>query len=143
MRSKLFTILVLMAVLFSGVLVQGDTQAATGDPVLINELLASHSGTDDTEFVEFYGTPGYSLSGLSFIVVEGDAFDPGRIDRRFDFKPFHQIGSNGFFLYGNCGGLSANYGEVPDASLFTNYFENSSLNVDSSFLYFMLAYTFF
>jgi predicted extracellular nuclease len=103
--------------------------AATGDPALINEILASHSGTDNTEFVELYGTPGYSLEGLSLIVVEGDAFDPGRIDRRFDFKPFHEIGPNGFFLFGNCGGLDENYSAVPDASLSNNYFENSSFTV--------------
>ncbi len=47
--------------------------AATGDPVLINEVLASHTGTDDTEYVELYGDPGLSLEGLSLIVVEGDS----------------------------------------------------------------------
>jgi predicted extracellular nuclease len=104
-------------------------EAVNPGDVVINEVLASHSGTDDTEFVELFGTPGYSLSGLSLIVVEGDAFDPGRIDRRFDFKPFHQIGANGFFLYGNCSGLDVNYSVTPDASLFNNYFENSSLTV--------------
>ncbi len=103
--------------------------AATGDPALINEVLASHAGTDDTEFIELYGAPGTSLNGLSLIVVEGDAFGPGTIDRRFDFKPFHEIGPNGFFLFGNCAGLPANYGVTPDASLFTNYLENSSLTV--------------
>lgn len=104
-------------------------QAQTTSGVLINEVLASHSGTDDTEFVELFGAPGTSLSGLSIIVVEGDAFDAGAIDRRFDFRPFHALGSNGFFLLGNCGGLPANYGVTPDASIFTNYFENSSLTV--------------
>jgi predicted extracellular nuclease len=103
--------------------------AATGDPVLINEVLASHSSTDDTEFLEFYGDPGQSLDGLSFIVVEGDSFGPGKIDRRFDFKPFHVIGANGFFLAGNCVGLADNYSTIPDASIFTNYFENSSLTI--------------
>jgi predicted extracellular nuclease len=116
--------LMLLAVISTGA---GTVSADTGDPVLINELLASHSGTDDTEFIELYGTPGTSLAGLSVIVVESDAFDPGRIDRRFDFKPFHVLGSNGFFLIGNCAGLPANYGVTPDASLFNNYFENSSL----------------
>ena len=129
MKKRLLTSLMLVAMLLPMVVGVGPTLAQIGDSVLINELLASHSGTDDTEFVEFFGTPGTSLSGLSLIVVESDAFDPGRIDRRFDFKPFHQIGPNGFFLYGNCGGLDANYGEIPDASLFTNYFENSSLTV--------------
>jgi predicted extracellular nuclease len=115
-----------IVLIFSGT---GLTRAATGDPVLINEVLASHSGTDDTEFVELYGTPGYSLSGLSLIVVEGDAFGQGTIDRRFDFKAFQEIGTNGFFLIGSCGGLDAKYGVIPDASFFTNYFENSSLTV--------------
>ena len=39
--------------------------AATGDPVLLNEMLLSHSGTDTAEFVELYGTPGTSLAGLA------------------------------------------------------------------------------
>ncbi len=101
----------------------------TGGSVVINEVLASHSGTDDTEFFELFGAPGTNLSGLSLIVVESDSFGPGAIDRRFDFKPFHALGSNGFFLVGNCGGLPANYGVTPDASIFTNYFENSSLTL--------------
>jgi predicted extracellular nuclease len=105
------------------------TSAATGDPVLLNEVLASHVGTDDTEFIELFGTPGTSLAGLSVIVVESDVFSPGTIDRRFDFKPFHSLGPNGFFLIGNCGGVPANYGVTPDASIFSNYLENSSLTV--------------
>jgi hypothetical protein len=129
MTKRLMTILILTTMLLPIVGGAAPSLAATGDPVLINELLASHSGTDDTEFIEFFGTPGYSLHGLSLIVIESDAFDPGRIDRRFDFKPFHKIGPNGFFLYGNCAGLPENYGVTPDASLFTNYFENSSLTV--------------
>jgi predicted extracellular nuclease len=107
----------------------GPSGAATGDPVLLNEVLASHIGTDDTEYIELFGTPGLSLSGLSLLAVESDAFGPGIVDRRFDFKPFHEIGPNGFFLVGNCGGLPTEYGVTPDASLFTNYFENSSLTV--------------
>ena len=105
------------------------TLAATGDAVLLNEVLASHSGTDDTEFIELFGTPGTSLAGLSVIVVESDAFGPGTIDRRFDFKPFHALGPNGFFLLGNCGGIPDEYGVNPDASIFDNYLENSSLTV--------------
>jgi predicted extracellular nuclease len=113
-------------------LVAGPKQvaAATGDPVLLNEVLASHTGLDDTEFIELFGTPGTSLNGLSVIVVESDSISSlGNIDRRFDFKAFHAIGSNGFFLIGNCAGLSAEYGVNPDASIFTNYLENSSLTV--------------
>ena len=96
---------------------------------MLNEVLASHSGTDDTEFIELFGTAATILSGLSVIVVEGDSFSPGTIDRRFDFKPFHALGSNGFFLIGNCGGVPAEYGVTPDASISNNYLENTSLTV--------------
>jgi predicted extracellular nuclease len=129
MSRKIISALALLAIALPFALGTRSTEAATGDPVLINEVFASHTGTDDTEFLELFGTPGTNLSGLSLIVVEGDAFGPGAIDRRFDFRPFHQIGSNGFFLIGNCGGVPTNYGVTPDASLFTNYFENSSLTV--------------
>lgn len=118
-----------LAALAMLILLAASAWAATGDPALLNEVYASHSGTDNTEFIELFGTPDLSLSGLSVIVVESDAFGPGTIDRRFDFKPFHALGPNGFFLIGNCGGLADNYGVTPDASLFTNYLENSSLTV--------------
>lgn len=120
----------IVGALVTAVLVPGSAPAATGDPVLVNEVLASHVGTDDTEYIELFGPPGTSLSGLSLIVVEGDAgAGPGTIDRRIDFKPFHELGPNGFFLAGNCAGLPANYGVTPDLSIFTNFLENSSLTV--------------
>ena len=65
-------------------------------PIVINEILASHTGTDNTEFIEFFGPPGSSFAGLSFIVVESDAFGPGTIDRRFDFGAGDLVGSNNF-----------------------------------------------
>ncbi len=104
----------------------GTAGAATGDPALINEVLASHTGTDDTEYVELFGIPGTSLNGLSLIVVEGDAFGPGTIDFRLDFGPADIIGSNSFYLVGNPAGLSANYGVSPNVAIGTNSFENSS-----------------
>jgi predicted extracellular nuclease len=103
--------------------------AATGDPVLINEVLASHTGTDDTEFIEFYGIPGTSLDGYSLIVVESDAFAPGTIDRQLDFGPSDILGPNGFYLIGNPVGLGANYGVIPNVDVANNYLENSSLTV--------------
>lgn len=120
-----------LAIAITVLLIAGPNQAsaATGDPVLLNEVLASHSGTDDTEFIELFGTAATGLSGLSVIVVEGDSFGPGRIDRRFDFKPFHALGPNGFFLIGNCSGVPTEYGVTPDALISNNYLENSSLTV--------------
>ena len=73
--------------------------AATGDPVLINEVLASHTGTDDTEYVELYGDPGYSLTGLSLIVVEGDVRClPGPSTAASTSCPSRPSGDNGFYL---------------------------------------------
>ncbi len=104
--------------------------AGTGDPVLINEVLASHTGTDDTEYIEFFGTPGASLDGQSLIVVESDSeSSPGTIDRRLDFGPADILGSNGFFLVGNPVGLGTNYSTVPNIEVGANYLENSSLTV--------------
>ena len=125
--NKMASSITISVILALGVFRTATAFAATGDPVLINEILASHTGADDTEFVELYGEPGTSLDGLSLIIVEGDAYAPGTIDRRIDFKPFQQIGPNGFFLVGNCKGLANNYGVIPDKSIFTNYIENSSL----------------
>ena len=105
----------------------GPTLAATGDPVLINEVLASHTETDDTEYIEFFGTPGTSLDGLSLIVVESDdILSLGNIDRRIDFGPTDVLGANGFYLVGNPVGLAANYGVTPNVAIFNNFLENSS-----------------
>jgi predicted extracellular nuclease len=130
MRKRLIICLVLIALLLSTMIGVGPTLAATGDPALINEVLASHSGTDDTEFVEFFGTPGYSLHGLSLIVVEGDAgADPGTIDRQLDFGPTDVLNSDGFYLVGNPVGLAAHYGVTPNIAIGANYLENSSMTV--------------
>ena len=107
------------------------TRAMTGDPVLLNEMLVSHTGSDTTEFVELYGTPGHSLDGLSLVVVEGDNSQAGTIDLRVDFGPDDHLGGNGFFLLGRAAGLSTNYGVTPDVALApvgmaTDVFENGS-----------------
>jgi hypothetical protein len=103
--------------------------SALASPV-INEVLASHTGTDDTEFIELYGAPGAILAGLSLILVEGDAIaSQGAIDRRIDFGAGNVIGANGFFLVGNPLGLSTNYGVAPNLSIGDNFLENSSLTI--------------
>ena len=105
-------------------------RAATGDPVLFNEVFASHTGTDDTEFVELYGIPGTSLEGLSLIVVESDdQASNGAIDHRLDFTAEQVIGSNGFYLIGNPVGLASNYGVAPNIEINANYLENSSFTI--------------
>jgi len=106
-------------------------RAATGDPVLINEVLVSHTGfPDDTEFLELFGTPGASLGGLSLLVVEGDSSGgPGTIDRRLDFADDARLGGNGFFLVGNPTGLGTHYAVAPDVAIGDDWFENGSQTV--------------
>jgi len=106
-------------------------RATTGDPVLINEVLVSHTGfPDDTEFLELFGTPGASLGGLSLLVVEGDSSGgPGTIDRRLDFADDARLGGNGFFLVGNPTGLGTHYAVAPDVAIGDDWFENGSQTV--------------
>ncbi|MEO1457684.1 MAG: endonuclease/exonuclease/phosphatase family protein, partial [Pseudomonadota bacterium] len=91
-------------------------------PTVINEILASHTGADNTEFVELFGAPGASLDGLSLISIEGEA-SAGSIDEQIDFGPTDFIGENGFFLVGNSEGLLGTYGVTPNIDLDPN-FEN-------------------
>jgi len=103
--------------------------AATGDPVLINEVLASTTGTD-VEYIELYGDPGASLAGLSLIYVEGnDSTGPGAIDFRYDFGATDTLGQNGFYLIGTASSLQLVYGVAPNADIATNSLENSSATV--------------
>jgi len=106
--------------------VPATASAATGDDVLINELIASTTSTD-VEFIELIGTPGFSLDGLSIIGVEADvdADGLGGIDFRFDFDSSNVLGSNGYYLLGNESVL-ATYGVEPDTVIAENSLENSS-----------------
>ena len=121
----------LLAALLALALVSGllphAADAATGDPVLLNEFLASHTGSDTTEFVELYGVPGTSLAGLSLVAVEGDSTTaPGTVDTRVDFPASAHLGGNGFFLVGNPVGLAAAYHVTPDLAWPTDSLENGS-----------------
>lgn len=102
--------------------------AATGDPVLINEVLGSTTSTD-AEYVELYGTPGTSLDGLSVIVVEGDVGSPiGNIDTQVDLGAEAVVGGNGFFLLASPQAVAV-YGVTPNADIPNNFVENSSYTI--------------
>jgi hypothetical protein len=105
--------------------------AATGDPVLLNEMLLSHGGADTGEFVELYGTtPGTSLAGLALIVVEGDsAQSPGTVTYRLDFAAYAHLGGNRFYLVGNPTSLGAKYSVTPDVAIGDETFQNGSETV--------------
>ncbi len=69
-------------------------------PVHINEIYASHASTDDQEFIELIGNPGYSLDFHLVLVVEGDSASAGTLDRAFVLTG-HTIPSDRFFVLGN------------------------------------------
>ena len=83
----------------------GTTCAGPLDPVcesetteaVINEVLASHDGTDDMEFIELFGPPLGVLDGLSVVIIEGQTASKGLIDRIIDLTG-QQIGSDGYFV---------------------------------------------
>jgi hypothetical protein len=109
---RLLAALIAMALL-AAVLPRG-VEAGTGDPVLLNEALVSHTGADTTEYFELYGTPGTPLAGLSLIVVEGDGAAAGTLDFRVDLTGDARLGGNGFYLLGGAAGLNENYDVTPN-----------------------------
>lgn len=116
---KLVASLVMIAGCFNSV------HAATGDAVLINEVVGSTTSTD-VEYIELYGNPGASLEGLSVIVVESDAGSSnGSIDKRYDFSSEDMLGSNGYLLLGNSL-VESTYAVTPDLVITNNFVENSS-----------------
>jgi len=93
--------------------------------VVINEVLGSTTGAD-SEYVELFGEAGFSLAGLSLIVVESnDQPSRGTIDFRFDFADDAALGANGFYLLANAR-AEATYGVTADARIADNAIENSS-----------------
>jgi hypothetical protein len=124
--SSRLPLALLAMILVAGVLPRG-IEGATGDPVLINEALVSHTGAPDTtEFVELFGVPGTPLTGLSLVAIEGDGAAAGTIDRRVDFPAGARLGGNGFYLVGNATGLAGNYQVVPDLAWGNDSLENGS-----------------
>jgi hypothetical protein len=101
-------------------------EGTTGDPVLLNEALVSHTGADTTEYVELFGIPGTALTGMSLVAVEGDGATAGTIDRRVDFPAGAHLGGNGFYLVGNPTGLASHYQVVPDLAWGDDSLENGS-----------------
>ena len=78
------------------------TQAAMADGPFLNEVYASHAGTDDMEMIELYGEIGTSLSGIVVLYTEGDASSSnfGNITAAWDLTSFGSMTSN-YFVLGN------------------------------------------
>ena len=67
--------------------------------VYLNEIFASHAGTDDQEFIELIGTPDGSLANIMVLVVEGDGAGSGNLDRAWDLSG-NLIPADGYFVLG-------------------------------------------
>lgn len=81
--------------------VRPDGPEGAGTP-FINEIFASHAGTDDREFIELRGAPGGSLDGHVVLVVEGEGAGRGTLDQAWDLSG-HVFPADGFYVLGNSG----------------------------------------
>ncbi len=78
--------------------VANDGCAGVPLPVVINEFVANHTGTDDFEYVEIFGPASTDLSAYTLIEIEGDSAGPGTVDGVFPVGTTNATGhwSTGF-----------------------------------------------
>ncbi|MBL8802609.1 MAG: hypothetical protein JNN27_11470 [Planctomycetes bacterium] len=72
--------------------------------IKLNEIYASHSGTDLQEFIELKGPAGASLDNYVVCIVEGEGQlgNQGQLDRAWDLTGF-SIPTDGYFVLGVSG----------------------------------------
>ena len=72
--------------------------------IRLNEIYASHSGTDLQEFIELKGPAGASLDNYVVCIVEGEGSlaNQGQLDRAWDLTGF-SIPTDGYFVLGVSG----------------------------------------
>jgi hypothetical protein len=83
-----------------GLLMARPSAALAGSPSqpLISELLLNPPGVDGGfESIELVGPPGGSLSGVSLVIIEGDAGGAGVVDQIIDLSAW-SFGANGVLL---------------------------------------------
>ena len=75
--------------------------------MVINEVMITHDGVQDKEFVEIYGRPNISLAGLTILAIEGEDSSKGRVDLVVSLDDCGgspcALDANGFFVAGNSG----------------------------------------
>ena len=82
--------------------------AAQAQNVHFNEIYASHTSTDDQEYIELIGTPNMSLDGIVICVVEGQGGGQGTLDRVWDLTGM-TMPADGFFVLGNVAVANVDY----------------------------------
>lgn len=72
------------------------------DPAMLrlNEVYASHAGTDDMEMIELIGIPNTPLTNYMVAIVEGDGGGAGTLDRAWDLSSF-VMPADGYFVLAN------------------------------------------
>jgi hypothetical protein len=83
----------------SALLVSGNAPACDATTIVINEADADQVGTDANEFVELYGPPGESLTGMVLVFYNGSN-DLSYFSLDLDGQ---SLDANGFFVAGNAG----------------------------------------
>ena len=76
------------------------TTLTAAQEVHFNEIFASHTGTDNQEYIELVGTPGMSLDGWMVVIIDGDSFAAGILDRAWDLSG-HTMPADGYFVMGD------------------------------------------
>jgi hypothetical protein len=71
---------------------------AGAQDVLINEVDADQTGTDASEFIELYGTPGFALDGMVIVLINGS--DNLSYNDAIDLDGF-ALNGDGFFVIGS------------------------------------------
>lgn len=93
------------------------TQASSfAQQIYLNEIYASHSGTDFYEFIELKSAPARSLDNIVVIIVEGDwsaTSNEGTCDRVWDLTGY-TTSATGHFVLGNSGLNGGGAPAVPD-----------------------------
>jgi hypothetical protein len=93
------------------------TQASSfAQQIYLNEIYASHSGTDLYEFIELKSAPARSLDNIVVIIVEGDwssSGNEGTCDRVWDLTGY-STGATGHFVLGTTGLNGGGAPAVPD-----------------------------
>ena len=82
--------------------------AASAQELHINEIFASQTGTDDQEYIELVGTPGMSLDGWMVVILDGDSFAAGILDRAWDLSG-HTMPADGYFVMGDLAVANMDY----------------------------------
>lgn len=80
--------------------VAGLAATAAAQNVHLNEIYASHVGTDNLEYIELIGPSATPLTNLMVLIIEGDGAGSGVLDRAWDLTGL-TIPADGFFVLGD------------------------------------------